>query len=197
MSLAVKIAAEHNQPWGTWLPRPLCFRAPRVHSESASIANGVWRGHNVAGLMGNEFIQRVGPATIDQTLRFLRIFHGCLMVSIGLYVVALRIVPRQSMRPSVASFPLYFGVLAAVMIVLGFGVRSRLIGSSFDVLRMRPDDAAALERWRQGVMVGDVLAEGVALYGVALYFLGGQIWQVAAFLIAGELLMVLWWPRRP
>ena len=129
-------------------------------------------------------MQPVAP-TISQTLRFLRILHVCLMVSIALYVVALRIVPRQSFRPSF-SFALYFAMLASVMIAIAFVVRSRLIGSSFDVLKLRPDDAAALERWRKGVIVTDVLAEAVALYGYALYFIGGQIWQVAAFLVTGE-----------
>lgn len=142
-------------------------------------------------------ISRDSPATTDQMLQFLRIVHGVLMFSIALYVGAIRVISRQTAALSNPNLPIIFGVLAASAIALAFYFRSRFIDSAFDTLRTRPDDAAALKRWRQGVMVSDVLAEAVALYGFALYVMGGQIWQGVAFIVVAELFMVLWWPRRP
>jgi hypothetical protein len=147
--------------------------------------------------MGNEIIRRVGPATADGTLRFLRIMHGCLMVSIALYGFAMRFVRPQTPALFTANTPVIFVVLAAGTISVALQLRSRFIGSASDVLRVRPDDAAALERWRKGIVASDVLTEAVALYGFALYFLGGQIWQAATLIVIAELLMVVWWPRRP
>lgn len=123
--------------------------------------------------------------------------HLCLMISIALYGFAMRFLRPQTPPPFTANMPVIFAVMAAGTIFVALQLRSRFIGGASDVLRVRPDDAAALVRWRQGVIVSDVLAEAVALYGFALYFFGGQIWQAATFMVVAELLMVLWWPRRP
>lgn len=146
--------------------------------------------------LGNETIQPVAQ-TIDQALRTLRTMHLCLMFSIALYGFAMRFVRPQTPALFTANMPVIFAVLAAGTISVAFLLRSRFIGSASDVLRVRSDDAAALKRWSQGVITSDVLAEAVALYGFALYFLGGQIWQAATFMVVAESLMVLWWPRRP
>ena len=142
-------------------------------------------------------MERVVPATMDQMLRFLRTMHSCLMVSIALYPVAMRVVAPQMTALFSPNMPIILAVLAAVTIALALYLRSRFIGSAFDVLRMRPDDAAALKGWQQGAIASDVLAEAVALYGFGLYWMGGQILQAVAFAVVGELLMVVWWPRRP
>jgi len=142
-------------------------------------------------------MQQVAPATIDQTLRFLRIVHGCLMVSIALYGFAMHVLSPQAPAPQNRNMPVIFAVLAAVTITLAFYFRSRFIDSAFDRLRVRPDDTAALRHWRQGVLVSDVLAEAIALYGFGLYFMGGEIWQAVVFIVVAEVFMVLWWPRRP
>jgi hypothetical protein len=65
------------------------------------------------------------------------------------------------------------------------------------VLSVTPDDVAALKTWRTAYIVIYALCESVALYGVVLRFVKFSLPQVAAFYIAGFVLLLYFSPRRP
>lgn len=137
------------------------------------------------------------PATTDGSLQFLRRVHISLMVSILLYIYVMRIIPPQSTQ---LHDPFLFWMLCATSVVClasGQAIRSRKLGTAFEILQTRPDDPHALGQWRIGVIVSDCLAEAVALFGFVIRMLGGTTRQVAPFFVAGALAMLIWWPRRP
>jgi hypothetical protein len=68
---------------------------------------------------------------------------------------------------------------------------------ALEALRVDPEDALGLKNWRFASVLSGVLAEGVALLGFLIYFMGGTVAQSAVFFAAGFAAMLLWWPRRP
>jgi hypothetical protein len=136
-------------------------------------------------------------ATTQQTLRNLRVVHGCLMFAILLYLYVMRLVPAQPSQELDAKLPLILGVIALVELATGISIRSRKLRTAFETLRNAPDDVRALGLWRQGVIISDSCALAVVLFGLVLHFLGAPSWQVASFFIVGAVAMLLWWPRQP
>jgi hypothetical protein len=130
-------------------------------------------------------------STTEGTVRFLRIVHVALLVSVILYGIVLRMVPVQNQRS--VDPPILIGLyaLSVVMIAIGLAVRAKFIRSAFETLRAKPDDAASLVHWRKADMVSAVLAEAVVLYGVAIHFLGGSVRQVAPFFVFGAIVMLI------
>jgi hypothetical protein len=92
----------------------------------------------------------------------------------------------------------YVIVLVAVWIVLGLlSFRRKLGKRSEDVLATNPDDPVAQKQWRTGYLVTYAFSEAIALYGVLLHFLGFKMTQVAPFLVAGAMLILIYSPRPP
>lgn len=137
------------------------------------------------------------PNTTENTVRFLRVVHVALLVSVVLYGLVLRAAPAHEQRAVDPSLLIALYMLSVVMIAVGLAVRAKFIRSAFEILRTKPDDAAALVHWRKADMVSAVLAEAIVLYGVAIHFLGGSIRQVAPFFVCGAIVMLVWWPHRP
>jgi uncharacterized membrane protein len=138
-----------------------------------------------------------GQVTVQGTLRMLRTVHGAFMLCIVLYVVVMQMVPAQNAEPLSTNMPLLLGILAVANLASGQMIRSRRLRLAFETLRSKPDDAQSLARWRQGVIIGDSLAQAVVLYGFVVHFLGGTNRQVAPFFIAGAVAMLVWWPVQP
>ena len=137
------------------------------------------------------------PMTTQATLRFLRMVHGALMISIVLYILVVRMVPAQNTEPLKPSMLWALDICAAITLALGQVMRSMRLRPAFETLRRTPDDPGALVRWRQGVLISDVLGEATVLYGFAVHALGGTGRQIAPFFIAGSAAMILWWPKKP
>lgn len=137
------------------------------------------------------------PNTTEGMVRYLRIVHGALLVSIVLYGFILWKLPAQKPQRVDASMLIALGALAVVMIAIGMGVRAKFVREAFETLRTKPDDAESLAHWRKGDIVSAALAEAIVLYGVAIHFIGGSTRQVAPFFVVGALVMLLWWPQRP
>lgn len=136
-------------------------------------------------------------ASVELTLRNLRTFHGTLMCTIILYVYVLSVIPALSLQTLSSHLPWELGIVAAIEIAIAVVLRMRRLEPAFEALRSNPDDVAALSQWRGAVITSDALAEGVVLYGVAIHFIGGTSRQIIPFFVAGSVLMILWWPRRP
>ncbi|MFZ0979636.1 MAG: hypothetical protein WAN23_09565 [Candidatus Acidiferrales bacterium] len=137
------------------------------------------------------------PATTQKTLRHLRLVYGALIVSIALYLWIVRLIPA---RPSARLDPLVavvLGIFAVAYLGSAQTIRSRRLRIAFDTLRAKPDDPKSLAGWRAGAFISAALAEGVALLGLVIHFLGGNILEVIPFFVAGAAAMIVWWPKTP
>jgi hypothetical protein len=76
-------------------------------------------------------------------------------------------------------------------------VRRTLVLQSAVALATRPNDVAALNRWRAGHIMTYALSEAIAIFGFALRIMGFSLSQVASFYIAGFILLLFFGPRRP
>jgi hypothetical protein len=136
-------------------------------------------------------------ATLEGTLRSLRIIHGCLMFAIVLYVYVLRAIPEQPSQDFDPRLPWILGIVAAVEVAIALFVRVKKLGPAFEMLRSNPAETGALLQWRMAVIISDALAISVALYGLVLHLVGFPDRQAVPFFVAGSAVMILWWPRRP
>ena len=127
----------------------------------------------------------------------LRLTHGALLLAVPLYVLVLQMIPAPASEPINASIPVVVGLIALLELSTAATIRSRKLGPAFDALRTNPNDAKALDLWRQGSLVSACCAMTVVLFGLVLHFLGASRLQVAAFFVVGTTAMLFWWPRRP
>ncbi|MGA2856602.1 MAG: hypothetical protein ABSE40_07020 [Candidatus Sulfotelmatobacter sp.] len=86
-------------------------------------------------------------------------------------------------------------VVAVSMTILIFVMRRIQVFPAEAILQIRPEDAKALARWRQGYLVTYALSLSIALYGLVLHFLGFSLSQVVPFFIAGFALILFLGPR--
>jgi hypothetical protein len=136
-------------------------------------------------------------ATPQGILRSLRMLYGSLLASIVLYVYVMKLMPVQVSEPLNPLVPWILGVLAAADLSMAQVIRSRKLSLALETLRTKPDDVRALGQWRIGAIISVALASSVALFGLVLHFIGGSTWQVAPFMVAGAVAMLIWWPQGP
>ena len=118
-----------------------------------------------------------------------------MLVSIALYVFVGERIPVTG-KPD----PALFYVLSLVSItVVGIilVVRRTLVLQSEETLRAANPDAATLRRWRSGYIATYALSEALALFGLILRAMGFTLGQVAAFYLAGFILILFFGPRQP
>ena len=120
-----------------------------------------------------------------------------MMLSVALFVVAGELVgsiPRLSDNPTLFyAFSLATITMVGVILV----VRRTLVLQSEAILATRPNDTPTLIRWRTGYIMTYAFSEAIALFGLVLRTVGFSLAQVASFYIAGFILLLFFWPRRP
>jgi hypothetical protein len=132
---------------------------------------------------------------MESARRGLQIVRLAMLISIALYFVMVKIIPSQA-----SADPLIFRVIALFAFAsLGALVwlRKLLVRDPIEVLRSRPQDSAALGKWKSGQLITWALGESIALYGLILHFLGFSMGQVIPFLVAGALLILIFPPSLP
>ncbi len=87
--------------------------------------------------------------------------------------------------------------LAAWAVEGSFFFRRKILKPSERVLSAKPEDVAALRRWRAGYLGMYASCEAVALWGLLVRFLGFGLWLAMPFFVAGFVLMLYFAPRRP
>ncbi len=131
---------------------------------------------------------------IESVVRQMRMLHWGLLVSLVLYVVV-----GEKLGPAEARGPEHLARAFIPLLILTAGVaaviRQRMVRPAEEALQLRPDDLAALGRWRSGSLISYVLCEAVALYGFVLRMLGQTLWQAGPFYAVAILLMLVWTPR--
>jgi LPXTG-motif cell wall-anchored protein len=133
---------------------------------------------------------------MESSLKLLRIVQLALLAAIVLYAVIAEWVHPAPGTTTKAFFYVMTGL--ALLAVEGiFFFRRRKLKPSEEVLSVTPEDLFALKAWRTAYLVIYALCESVALYGVVLRFARFSFSQVAAFYLAGFLLLLYFAPRRP
>jgi hypothetical protein len=154
-------------------------------------------GHFRRASYGN-FSKAPKPAnTIQGTLRFLRVFHGALLLSMILYpIVSEMMALRNQANLNPIIWPAF--ILQGVVIAgIAIWIRVTRVRSAVETVRLKPDDAVSLQRWRSGSIICSVLFESIVLLGFALRFMGGTLAESLLFYVAGIALMLVYWPQEP
>jgi hypothetical protein len=92
---------------------------------------------------------------------------------------------------------LFYALTLAAITTVGvmLAIRRTMVVPSEMALRVRHDDAASVNRWRTGCIVTYAMSEVVALFGLVLRITGFTLSQVAAFYIAGIVLLLFFSPQ--
>jgi len=133
---------------------------------------------------------------MKSALRTLRVLQWTMLGSIVLYGVVGEAVGSagKSADPSLS-----YGFTTAGVALVGviFVVRRTLVARSAENLGLHPDDPVTLRHWKSGYLTSYVLCEALALFGLALRFLGFNIQQSLPFYIGGFVLLFFFGPREP
>jgi hypothetical protein len=133
---------------------------------------------------------------LDQALRSLRTLYLVFMVTVLLYVYMMHIVHGS---PQSIYAPMFWSIagVAGFCYLSACSLRMRKLQPEIGRLRVAPDDASVLGRWRSWSIVGLTMLECVVLFGFALHMLGASTIQIAPFIVVPFLTMLAWFPRRP
>jgi hypothetical protein len=90
-----------------------------------------------------------------------------------------------------------FSTAAVAVVGVIFVVRRTLVLRSAESLAAHPDDPITLRHWKSGYFATYGLCEALALFGLALRFLGFNFQQSLLFYIGGFVLLFFFGPREP
>ena len=133
---------------------------------------------------------------MESSLKLTRIVRLALLISVvSLAGLVEWIQPAAQDRPRA-----YFYVIVGMAIWTfegAFFLRRKVLVPAEKMLSTRPDDEAALRRWRAGYIAIYAVCENVAMWGVVLRFLGFSLLPAIPFYLAGFLLLLYFAPRPP
>jgi hypothetical protein len=132
---------------------------------------------------------------MEQVVRVVRVIQVAMLASIGLYVMVGEVF-RSRMATNVA---VYYGISFVSISVVGVILVVRRTQVQQWALRLaeRPDDGAALGRWKAGQITTYALCEALALFGFVLRISGFRLADVWPYYLGGFALMLVFWPRVP
>jgi hypothetical protein len=130
----------------------------------------------------------------EKNLRSLRIIH----IAFVFAAVAYAVVPlpsRSGLHAPLTIMLFAYCIVALALVVAGIFVRTRLVQPASFAIQNNPEDAAALRRWRMGVLLSFVFSESLVGFGMMLRLAGasGNIYGV--FYAVGIFFLLAWRPR--
>jgi hypothetical protein len=133
---------------------------------------------------------------MDRALKTLRAVQWSLLASIALYGVGGEFIApgAGAVDPSLSYI---FTTLGVAIVGAIFVVRRTLVLRAAETLATQPEDSLGLQQWRTGFLATYGLSEALALFGLALRFLGESLQQVLPYYIAGFVLIAFFRPRQP
>jgi len=131
-----------------------------------------------------------------QALKTLRVVQWLMLASILLYAILGEVV-APGVRAVNPTLSYLFATTAVGIVGVIFVVRRTLVLRAAESLATRPDDSLSLSHWRTGYIATYALCEALALFGLALRFLGGNLQQSLPFYIGGFTLLFFFRPRVP
>jgi hypothetical protein len=133
---------------------------------------------------------------MESSIRLVCVVQWALLASIVLLASFVEwIQPAAVVRPQP-----YFYAIAGMGIWTLTGAsffRRKLLMPAEKILSTKPDDEAALRRWRAGYIAIYAVCDNVAIWGVVLRFLGFSLLTAIPFYLAGFLLLLYFAPRPP
>jgi hypothetical protein len=132
---------------------------------------------------------------MTQAVRMVRLIQLAMLASIALYVLVGEVVHARIG----ANAALYYGVSFISISLVGAILVVRRTQVQQWALRLaeRPDDGAALGRWKTGQIATYALCEALALLGLVLRVAGFRLTDVWPYYLGGFALMLVFWPRMP
>lgn len=126
----------------------------------------------------------------------LRAVQWAMLASVLLYVLVGQLAKpiARGLDPAVSYLFATFGV---AIIGIIFVVRRTLVFRAAASLATEPDDLLSLGQWRTGYIATYALCEALALFGLILRFVGGNLQQSVPYYIGGFVLLFFFRPQQP
>jgi hypothetical protein len=133
---------------------------------------------------------------MNRALKTLRAVQWSLLASIVLYGMVGEFAgpgPR-GVDPGISYI---FTTLGVAIVGVIFVVRRTLVWRAAESLATHPDDDLSLNQWRTGYLATYALCEALAIFGVALRFMGGNLQQSLPYYIGAFVLLFFFRPKEP
>ena len=133
---------------------------------------------------------------MGQAIKTLRAVQWLMLASILLYVILGEVVGpgARAVNPTLNYL---FSTVGVAIVGLIFVVRRTLVLRAAESLAEHPDDTLSLGQWRTGYIATYALCESMAMFGLVLRFLGGNLQQSLPFYFGGFVLLFFFRPREP
>ena len=133
---------------------------------------------------------------MTRALSILRAVQWAMLASIVLYVLVGQLVGpvTRALDPSVSYL---FATLGVAIVGIIFVVRRTLVFRAAASLASQPEDTLSLNQWRTGYIATYALCEALALFGLILRFVGGNLQQAVPYYLGGFVLLFFFRPHQP
>ena len=133
---------------------------------------------------------------MNSALKILRAVQWLMLASILLYAVVGEVVGPSSraVNPAVSYL---FATTSVAIVGMIFVVRRTLVLRAAESLATKPEDILSLSHRRTGFIATYALCEALAVFGLVLRFLGGNLQQSLPFYVGGFTLLFFFRPRQP
>ena len=135
-----------------------------------------------------------GQPIMGNTVRILRIVQAALLAAMVLYVVVAEITGPKP-RPVNPALSYIFSTMAVAVVGMIFVVRRTLVSRSAEILATNPGEVLTLNHWKTGYIATYALCEALAIFGLALRFLGDNLLQSLPLYLGGFVLLAFFRPR--
>ena len=133
---------------------------------------------------------------MTRALSILRAVQWAMLASIVLYVLVGQLAGpvTRALDPSVSYL---FATLGVAIVGIIFVVRRTLVFRAEASLATQPEDILSLNQWRTGYVATYALCEALALFGLILRFVGGNLQQAMPYYLGGFVLLFFFRPHQP
>lgn len=133
---------------------------------------------------------------MSKALATLRLMQWSMLASVLLYVLVGQVAPATAriLDPSVSYL---FATLGVAVVGIIFVVRRTLVFRAAASLAFHPEDILSLNQWRTGYIVTYALCEALALFGLIMRFLGGNLQASGPYYLGGFILLFFFRPQQP
>jgi F0F1-type ATP synthase membrane subunit c/vacuolar-type H+-ATPase subunit K len=142
-------------------------------------------------------MQQTAPSSIDQFARVVFIIAGALAASVLVYMAVAWFVAPSTTSPGLGSEQLQLMALVLAVLSIGHLVAAQaLFTSRLRAAAKLPSPGQRLESYRTSFILAFALREAVAIYGLVLSFLSGDVRWCLGFGAIALVSMLMGWPRR-
>ncbi len=132
---------------------------------------------------------------MKESRRFIQTIRFVLACSVVAYALICRRLPTSGNSNPIVLRAIT--AMAVVLVIVIFVMRRIQVLPVEAILTTQSPDPKALLRWRKGYLTTYALSVAIALYGLALHFLGSSFMQVVPFFVAGLALILFLGPVSP